>query len=152
MNLIQLTFYNAEFLVNWLGADFHFIIWHCSTENFPNPRQKTFLLKCKIFLFRSRSDRKYLAWKIHQVTLLFGFRFLYLLCTHIKQQWNTILVFWGENFQNWIFFEGFCLMWILWTCLQRLRNVFRGRKYNWIRFWNRRRFSLKFEIRLCVLG
>ena len=151
MNLIQLTFYNAEFLVNWLGADFHFIIWHCSTENFPNPRQKTFLLKCKIFLFRSRSDRKYLAWKIHQWPYYSDLGF-HICCAHISNSSEIHPCVLRKNFQNWIFFEGFCLMWILWTCLQRLRNVFRGRKYNWIRFWNRRRFSLKFEIRLCVLG
>ena len=33
---------------------------------FPNPRQRTFLLKRKILLFRSWSDGKYLTWKIHQ--------------------------------------------------------------------------------------
>ena len=107
MNLIQLTFYNAEFLVNWLGADFHFIIWHCSTENFPNPRQKTFLLKCKIFLFRSRSDRKYLAWKIHQWPYYSDLGF-HICCAHISNSSKIqSLCFEGKTFKIGFSLKGF---------------------------------------------
>ena len=69
------------------------------------PRQKDFLLKCKISLFRSWSDGKYLTWKIHQwpyySDLGFHICMMAVQCTKQTVEYNSCVLR-GKPL-NWIF-------------------------------------------------